>query len=83
MQPPSRSARVRLDVRQAWVEAVRDSNVCVLEKVGTSDNLADFFTKILEHTRFEDLRDRMMCRHRCAGDNKGASQHRAGTVTAP
>ena len=84
-----------IDVRQAWVEAVRDSKVCVLDKVNTSDNLADFFTKILDTDRFQDLRDRMMCRHRCAGDTKGASQHHTcddvkgasqhhiGTVTAP
>ena len=84
-----------IDVRQAWVEAVRDSKVCVLDKVNTSDNLADFFTKILDTDRFQDLRDRMMCRHRCAGDTKdasqhrtcddvkGASQHHIGTVTAP
>ena len=78
-----RTKMKHIDVRQAWVEAVRDSNVCVLDKVGTSDNLADFFTKILDFPRFEDLRDRMMCRHRCTGDNNGASQHRIGTVTAP
>ena len=69
-----------IDVRQAWVEAVRDSQVCVLEKVNTSDNLADFLTKILDVNTSQDLRDRMMCRHRCAGDSKGASQHRTGDV---
>ena len=36
-----------IDVRQAWVQAMRDSEICVLYKVDTSENLADFFTKIL------------------------------------
>ena len=70
-----RSKLKHIDVRQAWVEAVRDSQVCVLDKVGTADNLADFFTKILDYTRFEDLRSRMMCRHVCEDDHNGASQH--------
>ena len=70
-----RSKLKHIDVRQAWVEAVRDSQVCVLDKVGTADNLADFFTKILDFTRFEDLRSRMMCRHVCEDDLNGASQH--------
>ena len=60
------------------IEAVRDSKVCVLEKVNTSDNLADFLTKILDVNTFQDLRDRMMVRHKCAGDSKGASQHHTG-----
>ena len=72
-----------IDVRQAWVQAMRDSNICVLHKVETSENLADFFTKILDVHRFTGLRDKLMKPHRCTGDKHGACQHRHGTVTAP
>ena len=59
------------------------SNICVLHKVETSENLADFFTKILDVHRFTGLRDKLMKPHRCTGDKHGACQHRHGTVTAP
>ena len=71
-----------IDVRQAWVQAMRDSEICVLYKVDTSENLADFFTKILDVHRFTGLRDQMMKPHRCMSDKTGACKHQHGTVTA-
>ena len=49
-----------IDVRQAWVEALRDDSLCKLIKVDTKDNFADLGTKILDITTFERLRDQMM-----------------------
>ena len=62
-----------IDVRQAWVQALRDDGICTLVKVGTDDNLADFFTKILDVHKFTKLRDRMMRSHKCTGDIVGTS----------
>ena len=59
-----------MHVRQEWVQAVRDENICQLDKVDTTENLADFFTKILDVTRFMCLRDRMMTEHQCVSDQK-------------
>ena len=60
-----RTKMKHIDVRQAWVMALRDSNVVQVEKVGTDDNLADLFTKILDYDRFAELRGRMMVNRRC------------------
>ena len=53
-----------IDVRQEWVRALRDADVCKLVKVDTKLNHADLLTKILDPDTFERLRDRMMTRHR-------------------
>ena len=45
--------------------ALRDADVVQVEKVGTEDNLADLFTKILDYDRFAELRSRMMVCRRC------------------
>ena len=55
-----RSKMRHIDCRQKWVEALRDHALVKLVKVGTDDNLADLFTKILGPIKFEDLRDRIM-----------------------
>jgi len=55
-----RSKMRHIDCRQKWVEALRDHALVKLIKVGTDDNLADLFTKILGPIKFEDLRDRIM-----------------------
>ena len=52
------------------VQAVRDEKICQLNKVDTTENLADFFTKILDVTRFTYLRDKMMTGHQCVSDQK-------------
>ena len=58
-----RTKMKHIDVRQEWVRALRDSEVCKLSKVDTKLNLADLFTKILDPDTFERLRGRMMARH--------------------
>ena len=55
-----RSKLKHIDVRQEWVQALRDHHVCKLEKVDTKDNLSDLMTKILDMETFEGLRGRMM-----------------------
>jgi len=58
----NRSKLKHIDVRQAWVEALRDDTTKrgKLTKVDTKDNLADLGTKILDVHTFERLRDQMM-----------------------
>ena len=41
-----------------------------MDKVDTTENLADFFTKILDVTRFAFLREKMMTEHQCVTDDK-------------
>ena len=43
---------------------------CQMDKVDTTENLADFFTKILDVTRFMFLREKMMTEHQCVTDDK-------------
>ena len=49
-----------IDVRQEWVQALREHSVLKTEYVNTKENLADFFTKILDNDTFVRLRDDMM-----------------------
>ena len=65
-----RSKLKHIDVRQEWVQAVRDEQICQMDKVDTTENLADFFTKILDVTRFTFLREKMMTEHQCVTDDK-------------
>ena len=60
-----RSKLKHIDVRQQWVQELRDRQVCKLIKVSSEQNLSDIFTKILEPSRFEYLRDMMMTEHAC------------------
>ena len=60
-----RSKLKHIDVRQQWVQELRDRQVCRLIKVSSEQNLSDIFTKILEPARFEYLRDLMMTEHAC------------------
>ena len=55
-----RSKLKHIDVRQEWVQALRDHSVVKTEYVNTKENLADFFTKILDNDTFVRLRDDMM-----------------------
>ena len=56
----NRSKLKHIDCRQAWVEALRDDNICRLSKVDTKENIADLGTKILDTVRFQMLRDMIM-----------------------
>ena len=57
-----RSKLKHIDVRQQWVEWLRDRSLVKLEYVNTKLNLADFYTKILDTETFENLRDQQMVR---------------------
>ena len=47
-----RSKLKHIDVRQEWVQALRDHSVVRTEYVNTKQNKADFFTKILDNETF-------------------------------
>ena len=49
-----------IDVRQEWVQTLRDKSIIQTEHVKSEDNLADLFTKILSTHIFTKLRDRIM-----------------------
>ena len=55
-----RSKLKHIDVRQSWVEWLRNRELCKLVYVDTKSNLADFYTKILDTETFRRLRDKQM-----------------------
>ena len=55
-----RSKLKHIDVRQEWVQALRDHSVVRTEYVNTKQNKADFFTKILDNETFLNFRDDML-----------------------
>ena len=55
-----RSKLKHIDVRQQWVEWLRDRNVVSMSHVGTKINPADFFTKILDFETFDRFRSLMV-----------------------
>ena len=55
-----RSKLKHIDVRQEWVQALRDHSVVKTEYVNTKFNKADFFTKILDNETFLKFRGDLM-----------------------
>ena len=55
-----RSKLKRKDVRQSWVEWLRDNSLVNLSHVESKLNLADFFTKLLDLENFTRLRSMMV-----------------------
>ena len=55
-----RSKLKHIDVRQQWVEWLRDKGLVKLSHVKSSVNPADFFTKLLDLETFSRLRSMMM-----------------------
>jgi len=49
-----------IDVRQKWVQTLRDKSILRPVHVDTKDNVADLFTKILGKQDFIRLRDMVM-----------------------
>lgn len=49
-----------IDVRQEWVQTLRNHSIINPVYVPSEENLADLFTKILDAETFTRLRDRMM-----------------------
>ena len=49
-----------IDVRQKWVQTLRDKNILRPMHVNTKDNAADLFTKILGKQDFTRLRSTIM-----------------------
>jgi len=55
-----RSKMKHIDCAQEWVKILRDKSICTPVRVDSKDNLADFFTKILDVATFRRLRSRLM-----------------------
>ena len=55
-----RSKMKHIDCAQEWVKILRDKSICTPVRVGSKDNSADFFTKILEVAPFRRLRSKLM-----------------------
>ena len=49
-----------IDVRRGWVQELRDRKMVELVKVLGTENLADYFTKLLEKVDYERFKGRMM-----------------------
>ena len=49
-----------LDLREAWVQQLRDKEMAEYYKVVGTDNPADFFTKIHHGTGFKNFQEGMM-----------------------
>ena len=49
-----------IDVRQEWIQTLRNANILRVQHVPSADNLADLMTKILPTVTFVRLRDQMM-----------------------
>ena len=49
-----------IDVRQKWVQTLRNKSTVDTKHVQPEENLADLFTKILDEATFTRLRDRIM-----------------------
>ena len=49
-----------IDVRQNWVQTLRNKSIVETKHVKSEENLADLFTKILDEATFTRLRDRIM-----------------------
>ena len=56
----SKTKMKHIDARQEWVTILRDKTILLCVHVDTKDNIADIFTKILDRTTFERLRNRIM-----------------------
>ena len=56
----SKTKMKHIDARQHWVRILRDKTILICVHVDTKNNIADIFTKILDRTTFERLRDRIM-----------------------
>ena len=58
---PGKHTRMKhLDVRMDWIKQLRDRNIVEFHKVAGTDNVADFFTKVLDKGDFTRWEDRMM-----------------------
>ena len=51
-----------IDVRQEWVQTLRNKSIIETKHIKSEENLADIFTKILDEATFTRLRDRIMHR---------------------
>ena len=49
-----------IDVRRDWVKQLRDRSIVEFERIPGTENVADFFTKILDKEDFIRYEDRMM-----------------------
>ena len=60
-QGQTRRSKMRhIDMRQSWVEALRDDNIVKFKWVPTKDNITDIGTKLLDTLTFDRLRDELL-----------------------
>ena len=49
-----------IDLRESWVQQLRDRGLTTLVKVDGQYNVADFFTKILAKVKFMQFQDKLV-----------------------
>ena len=49
-----------IDMRSGWIQELRDTSKCLVEKIVGEENLADSFTKLLPLGAFKDEKNRRM-----------------------
>ena len=50
-----------VDVREDWVQSIRDKKQITISKVGTKENPADFFTKLFTQSEFDRVGAGLSC----------------------
>ena len=51
----TKSSRMKyIDLREAWVQQLRDRKLCEFDRVPGAKNVADFFTKVLDRVKFQE-----------------------------
>ena len=56
----TKSRMKHIDVRQSWVQIIRNNSIAQPAHIDSSSNLADMFTKILPRVSFVKNRDAIM-----------------------
>ena len=77
-----RSKLKHIDVRQQWVEWLRDKSLVNLCHIDTKLNRADFFTKLLDVDTFVRLRSMMMVGRPLNASKRGRLSEPAGAAAA-
>ena len=50
-----------IDVREDWVQSIRDKKWIVIQKIGTRENPADFLTKLFSQAEFDRIGAGLSC----------------------
>jgi hypothetical protein len=57
---PNSKIRGSIDMREAWIQEMRDLDVVKTVHVAGEDNMADILTKCMKGPKFVELRDRIV-----------------------